>query len=166
MAIKISNLQPISDQYAARQFFYSDLHLDLTFRQNYSPALGVTPITNDVKMSYDESAIKNSLQNLFNTRPGQRFLFPNYGLDLNDFIFEAATEDNARLIGEKISSCIYNYEPRVKLKRCIVIPNPDFNAFDVTVVVEIPLFSTELTINSNLDNKTKSFVFVETSRNR
>lgn len=166
MAIKISNLQPISDQYAARQYFYNDLHLDFTFQQTYSPALGTKPTSNDCKMSYDESAIKNSLQNLFNTRPGQRFLFPNYGLDLNEFVFEAATEDNARLIGEKISTAIYNFEPRVKLKRCIVTPDPDNNLFDISVIVEIPLFSTELSLNSNLDNKTKSFVFVETSRNR
>ena len=166
MAIKITNLQPISDEYASRQYFYADLHLDLTFNQQFSPSLGFKPTTNDVKMSYDESAIKNSLQNLFNTRPGQRFLFPNYGLDLNQFVFEAATEVNARLIGQKISEAIYNYEPRVKLRKCIVVPDSDNNLFDVTVIVEIPLFSTELTINSNLDNRTKSFVFIETNRNR
>jgi phage baseplate assembly protein W len=166
VAIKISNLKSISDDYASRQYFYNDLHLDFTFQQNYSPALGTRPTMNDIKMSYDESAIRNSLQNLFNTRPGQRFLFPNYGLDLNEFVFESATEDNARLIGEKIANAIYNYEPRVTLKRCIVIPDPDNNVFDVTVIVEIPLFSTELTINTNLDNRTKSFVFIGTSRNR
>lgn len=166
MAIKLSRLQPISDQHAERQFFYKDLHLDLTFESDYSPSLGIRPTSNDIKMSYDESAIKNSLKNLFNTKPGQRFLFPNYGLDLNQFVFEFVNDENARMIGEKISRAIFDYEPRVKLKKCIVIPRPDFDMFDVSVIVEVPLYSTEFTLNSNLDNKTKSFVFVETSRNR
>lgn len=166
MAIKISNLQPISDQYATRQFYFSDLHLDITFTDRISPSLKTTPRTTDIKMDYDESAIKNSLKNLFNTRPGQRFLFPNYGLDLNEFIFEAATESNARIVGQSIATAIENFEPRVTLKKCLVVPDPDNSLFDVTVIVELPLFSTSLTINSSLDNRTKSFVFVENNRNR
>jgi len=119
-----------------------------------------------VRVDYDESAIRNSLKNLFNTKPGQRFLFPLYGLDLNQFLFEAVTEENGQSIGEKIVTSIEKYEPRVTLIKCNVVAKPDDNEYDITIIVSIPIFNTTASINTTLDIKTQSFIFVETSRNR
>lgn len=166
MAIKISSLEQISEQYNQAQYYYTDLHLDLTKSGNFSTALNKKIEGNDVQIDYDESAIKNSLRNLFNTKPGQRFLFPLYGLDLNQYLFEAVSEFNGQIIGEKIVTAIKNFEPRVTLRNCNVIAMPDDNQYDITIIVEIPILNTVASINTVLDTKNQSFVFLETSRNR
>ena len=70
------------------------------------------------------------------------------------------------MIGEKIVTSIENYEPRVSVLECNVIAKPDDNEYDITIVVKIPIFNSTASINTLLDIKTQSFVFVETSRNR
>ena len=121
---------------------------------------------NDLQVDYDEIAIKNSLKNLFNTKPGQRFLFPLYGLDLNQFLFEGVNEINGQMIGEKIVRSIELYEPRVRLRQCKVVAKPDDNEYDITIIVEIPIINSTASINTRLDIKNQSFIFLETSRNR
>lgn len=166
MAIKLTNLEQISKELVRKDYIYKDLKLDFAKQNTFDTALNRRVDGNDIKVDYDESAIKNSLRNLFNTMPGQRFLFPLYGLDLNQYIFEAVTEQNGQLIGEKIAVSIERYEPRVALKRLDVIAKPDNNEYEISIIVEIPAFNTTATINTLLDTRTKSFIFLETSRNR
>ena len=164
VAIKISNLQQISDQYAIKNFVYSDLHLDLTRKGRYNPEVKSLVESPDFLLDYDESAIKNSLRNLFNTRPSQRILFPEYGLDLYQLLFEPVTETNARVLGERMVNGINRYEPRVRVKTCTVEPYPDDQLYYITLVLEFPLFNTIQTLNINLDMKTRGFVFIDSSR--
>lgn len=166
MAIKISNLQQISDQYKQKAYYYKDLHLDFEKSSNFSTALNRKIEGNDLKVDFDESAIRNSLRNLFNTKPGQRFLFPLYGLDLYQFLFEAVSEFNGQLIGEKIVTSIENFEPRVSVVECNIIAKPDDNEYDITIVVKIPILNSVASINTLLDVKNQSFIFLETSRNQ
>lgn len=166
MAIKISNLDQISDQFKQKDFYFKDLHFDIEGDGPYSAILHKKTVGNDIKVDYDESAIRNSLRNLFNTRPGQRFLFPTYGLDLSMYVFEPVTESLGKVIGNKIATCIKTFEPRVKLQQCNVVAKPDDNEYDITVIVEIPIFTSVASINTILDPRSQSFVFVENSRNR
>lgn len=166
MALKITKLDQIAEQYSRKDYAYKDLHLDFTKSGNYDSLLRKKINENDIQVDYDSTAIKNSLRNLFNTRPGQRFLFPAYGLNLDRYLFEAITDENAETIGETIVRSIERYEPRVKLELCTVKPDPDQNQYDISIIISIPLFNTTATINSLLDVKTQTFVFPETSRNR
>ena len=166
MAIKISNLSKISKELELKPFYFSDLHLDIESNGGYSRVLEKHIEGNDITMDYDESAIKNSLKNLFNTKPGQRFLFPEYGLDLNMYLFERVSADLGQLIGERITNAVKKFEPRVKVLQCVVIPVPDEYLYDITLMIGIPAFNSIASININLDIRSKSFIFVETSRNR
>ena len=166
MAIKLSNIAQLTERYKIRDFYFNDLHLDLEKDGNYSSILRKKMEGNDIKMDYDESAIKNSLKNLFNTKPGERFLFPAYGLDLSYYLFEPITENLGRVIGERIMSSIKNFEPRVTARRCDVIGRPEDNQYDITLTVEIPIFNSVASINTILDTKSQSFIFVETNRTR
>lgn len=166
MAIKISNLSKISKELELKPFYFSDLHLDIESNGGYSRVLEKHIEGNDITMDYDESAIKNSLKNLFNTKPGQRFLFPEYGLDLNMYLFERVSADLGQLIGERITNAVKKFEPRVKVLQCVVIPVPDEYLYNITLMIGIPAFNSIASINSNLDIRSKSFIFVETSRNR
>ena len=166
MAIKIANLEQIAEQFKRKDYVYKDLHLDLEKDWRFDEVYQAKIPLNDVKISYDEIAIKNSLKNLFNTMPGQRFLFPLYGLDIYQWLFEPVTELNGQMIGEKIVTAIDKYEPRVRVERCSVVARPDDNQYDITIIVSIPILNTTQSINNILDLKTQSFIFVETSRNR
>ena len=148
-----------------QNFVYSDIHLDITTSSDYSTEALQVIKKNDIKVDYDLNAIKNSLNNLFNTRPGQRFLFPNYGLNLSQFIFEPVTEYNGRLIGEKIVRSVQLFETRVTLKQCNVSLMPDENQYDINLILEFPVFNTRASINTVLDIRSQVFTFVE-SNNR
>lgn len=103
---------------------------------------------------------------MFNTRPGQRFLFPKYGLDLYQYLFEPISESIGQSIGERIVRAVELYEPRIKIRNCYVKCLSEDNQYDITLIVEFPTFNTTASINTTLDIQNQSFIFVETSRNR
>lgn len=166
MAIKISNLQKLSKQFEVDEYLYKDLHLDFKKSKNVINSLNVTIERGDIEADFDKSAIKNSLRNLFNTKPGERLLFPNYGLNLYQFVFEPITDYVAQLIGEQIVKAIETYEPRVMVRQCNITAVPDDHVYEITLVLEFPVFNTVATLNSTLDIQTQSFIFAETSKNR
>jgi len=166
MAIKILNLEQISNQFAQKSYAFKDLHFDFAKSGEYNSTLKEYVEGNDIKVDYDIDAITNSLKNLFNTRPGQRFLFPLYGLDLYHFLFEPVTKENGRMIGERVVETVKSFEPRVEITRCDVEIKPEENQYDITILIFIPLIDTSVSINTTLDLKTHSFIFAKTSRNR
>ena len=166
MAIKIANLEQIADSLKQKQYIFKDLHLDFEKTSIFDVNLNRRIQGNDLRSDYDSQAIKNSLKNLFNTLPGQRFLFPLYGLDFYQWLFEPITNENAQIIGETIIQTIERFEPRVRVVSCNIIPKPDDNEYDITIILSMPVFNTIESINTILDVKQQSFIFVETSRNR
>ena len=137
----------------------------MSTQQIFSPEINRNVNQVDLKISYDQSAIINSLKNLFNTRPGQRVLFPLYGLDLHKYLFEGITEENGRSIGESITRAVRDYEPRVVLTQCNVELFPEEQLYEITLILQFPLFNTTETLNSTLDARSQSFIFAESSRN-
>jgi phage baseplate assembly protein W len=167
VAIKLTDLQTLADQYSANSSYtYEDLHLDFEVSSVFNTTLRTTVPGNDIKTDWDENAIKNSLNNLFNTRPGQRFLFPKYGLNFNQFLFDAITESNARVIGETIYNGITNYEPRVTVLGVNVEADPDNNRYNISIILQLPLLGTQTTLNTILNTRTQSFTFVNTPQSQ
>ena len=166
MAVKIKNLESIANQYTTQQYVYKDLSLDLALTKIESPGFRLPVPGADIKADFDLGAINNSLTNLFNTLPGQRFLFPEYGLDLYQFLFSPVTEDNGDLIGNKIYQGILQYEPRVVPKRVKVIVDPDNNQYLITIAIEIPIIGLTTDTQFMLDLKKQTFISLPTSRNK
>ena len=124
-------------------YLYSDLALDL--EREYIP-LGKDNLTrksggSDIKTDFDEYAIRNSLRNLFATRPRQRILNPDYGLNLTQFLFESANEFTARLITRKIFQGIQRYESRVTINLINVEVDEDNQKYFITINLTIPSIS-------------------------
>jgi len=160
MAIKIKNLEQIADEYTSKRYSYKDLSLDLSLTKIESPGINLPIPGGDIKASFDIAAISNSLSNLFNTLPGQRFLFPKYGLNFKQFLFSPITVDNAELIGRKIFNGIKIYEPRVTPIRVNVDADEDNNQYDITVILEIPLLNISTKVDFILDIKKQSFISI------
>ena len=97
----------------------------------------VNPLNDDLIAIKNQNAIARSLRNLVLTSPGERFFNNNLGSRVNQLLFENMDDLTAASIKSEIENTIKNYEPRVKLLRTRVSPNPDSNEFDVIITYEI-----------------------------
>lgn len=102
---------------------YSDI--DFTFYRK--PGLG------DVDVAYDDQAVLRSIRNLLSTRHYERPFNPNLGSNIEALLFENITPTTANSLETEIAVVIKNYEPRAILSGVVVTPNPDQNAYTVTV---------------------------------
>jgi len=164
MPIKIKSLKTLSDSFVDNKYIYKDLTLDISIYIYDSPGIKSTGFSKDIKVSYDSKAITNSLLNLFNTRPGQRFLFPEYGLSLLPYVFLQITAENGELIGNAIMSGIRRFEPRVDPIRIMVNADPDNNQYTFDIFYEIPMLG--ITNNSQflLHSDNRTFITLTTTR--
>ena len=112
---------------------YTDLHLDLTPTSSVGLGLNVAK-SNDIIVDYDYEAIKNSIRNIFSTKPGQKLLTPDFGSSLEKYLFEPITDSLARVIGNEILNSISTYEPRIDVLNITVTPQPDLNQYSIQVV--------------------------------
>lgn len=69
----------------------------------------------EVVMTADEQDIMASLDILFRTARGERFLVPKYGLDLQELLFEPMSTTLQTLLKDRIRVAILVYEPRIVL---------------------------------------------------
>jgi len=115
---------------------YKDI--DLTFAKTTS---------NDVAKRIDVNAVKQSIKNLLLTRPGERPFQPNLGSELYSILFEPMDAVTVETLKGVITTCIGNYEPRVKLQEVAVNPNYDENAYDVSLYFYIVGIYSPVTFN-------------------
>ena len=144
MPIRLDILKDRKNADAYRKFSYADLKLDLDLNSNIpSTPVGVGKNPVDFRLSYDENAIFNSIRNIFNTKKGQKILNPTFGLDLEMFLFDNISKENADIIGKTIYEELPIYESRITVDSVNVIAKPDDNEYEVSITIIIP----------SLDNK-------------
>ncbi len=165
MAIKIKNLEKIANSYTEQRYIFKDLSLDITQTKIETPGYNLPVPGADIRASFDLGAIRNSLQNLFGTTPGQRFLFPEYGLDLKAFLFSPITEANSSVLGNKIYAGISTWEPRVQVKSVQINLDPDNNLYVINIILDVPSLNLTTTVETILDIKKQTFQVLPTTRN-
>jgi phage baseplate assembly protein W len=160
MAIKIKLLEQVSKAFTDQTSTYRDLALDIQ-QVKVQPAgfANALPKT-DIKANYNVEAISNSLINLFNTVPGQRFLYPQYGLNLRSFLFDQVSENAAQIIGSKMLNAITAYEPRVRVQNINVVVDNDRQQYLFTININIPSLNVNNNINTILDVRSQSFILL------
>jgi len=145
MAIKLDILKSKKNTDAYRQFSYADLNLDIQLNSHVpSTPVGIKLNSADLKISYDEKAIFNSIRNIFNTKKGQKILNPAFGLDLEMFLFDNISKDNADIIGRTIYEELGIYEPRITVDSVTVIARPADYEYKITISIVIPLLNNRL----------------------
>ena len=97
--------------------------LNITFKKH--------PVTNDVVVSKDASAIKQAIVSLLLTNKGERLMNPKYGSDIRSYLFEPLDYGTAAQIKANIRSTIDRFEPRISISDIKCIPNFNDNGFDV-----------------------------------
>lgn len=130
---KVSNL-------ISNQFTYKDIHFDLVQTERFiSNSNNIRAIKGkDLQDDTDEAAIRNSIFNILNTRPGQRFLVPQFGCNLLGYVGRPITDQTGQEIGRTIYNAIRVWEPRITIDDVLVVGKPSDNEYDITVTVTIP----------------------------
>lgn len=95
------------------------------------------PITKDITVLTNESAIARSVRNLVETIPSERFFNSTIGSDVRSGLFNNVDYGTAADIKTQIATTIKNYEPRVENLVVEVDPFPDDNYYDVRVIFDI-----------------------------
>ena len=105
--------------------------------KDISASFQVNPLTNDLIVIKNTTAIARSLRNLVLTTPGERFFNENLGSQVNNLLFENIDDITAMSIRSEIISVIENYEPRVKLLTVSVNANMDTYSMDVLIAYQV-----------------------------
>ena len=95
------------------------------------------PVTKDLPILKNQSAIIRSIRNLVETIPNERFFNPSLGSEVRSSLFDFVDFATASVIRDQIINTISNYEPRVTGVDIEVDPRPDTNEFEVTVIFDI-----------------------------
>tara|TARA_R100000008_G_C3463845_1_gene105540 strand:- start:17 stop:496 length:480 start_codon:yes stop_codon:yes gene_type:complete len=155
MAINLDTLKNVKNKDSYRSFTYADLSLDIELN-SFLPnkPVGVSKNRQDLKLDYDTKAIHNSIKNIFNTKKGQKILNPDFGLDLEQYLFDNISKENADIIGTTIHEELALYEPRITVNNVEIVAIPDQNQYNITINIAIP----------SLNNETSKFSGVLTSK--
>ena len=110
------------------------------------------PVTGDLVVSKDASAIKQAIVNLLLTNKGERPFNPDYGSNIRSYLFEPLDYGTAAQIELSITSTLDKFEPRITVRSIDIYPNYDNNSFDVDMTYEIvgsedPPVAVELVLN-------------------
>ena len=82
----------------------------------------------------DSEDIRQSLEILLSTRPGERITRPDYGCDLTQLRYETPSTSLFTYIKNLISTAILYHEPRIKLKEVnIVTRREQANIVDISI---------------------------------
>lgn len=95
------------------------------------------PVTKDLTILRNENAIVRSVRNLVETIPRERFFNSTIGSNVRSSLFDFVDFGTAANIQTQIETAIENYEPRVDNLVVEVLPLPDENSFEVTIIFDI-----------------------------
>jgi len=151
MALRLDILKDRKNTDAYRKFSYADLKLDLDLNSHVpSTPIGIGKNPVDLKISYDENAIFNSIRNIFNTKKGQKILNPTFGLDLEMFLFDNISKENGDMIGRTIYEELPMYEPRITVESVNVIARPDHNEYKISITIIIPSLDNRVSTSTGI----------------
>jgi phage baseplate assembly protein W len=95
------------------------------------------PVTRDIPILKNESAIRRSVRNLVETIPTERFFNSIIGSNVRSSLFDFVDIGTSSIIQDQIEITLANYEPRIENVVVEVDPQPDTNTFNVTVIFDI-----------------------------
>lgn len=99
-----------------------------------------------IEMVANEQDIQQSLEVLLTTSVGERIMMPEYGCDLQSYLFEAISNSKMHFLSELIRTAIINYEPRIILNE-IIIDHSDYQDGIIRVKIDYSIETTNTRFN-------------------
>lgn len=95
------------------------------------------PVTKDLQILKNESAIRRSVRNIIQTMPEEKFFNPAFGSRVNQFLFDFVDIGSALLIEREIKDSLNAFEPRIENVQVFVDPSIDENSFEISIQYDI-----------------------------
>tara|TARA_R110002020_G_scaffold421394_1_gene630468 strand:+ start:4763 stop:5176 length:414 start_codon:yes stop_codon:yes gene_type:complete len=96
-----------------------------------------------------KDAIKNNLINYFLTNTGERFMNPDFGGGLRNFIFEQISDNNISSLKLQIQDQINTFFSRINVLEFDILTNPD--QYTITVFLKYSIRNTGMVDSITID---------------
>jgi uncharacterized protein len=105
--------------------------------------------TGSVALVSNEEDIKQSLNILLSTSPGERVMQPEYGCNLTDYLFESLNSSVIGYIKDRVKNAILYYEPRIIAEKIEVTSGTSFELAEgrFTISIEYTIAGTNSRFN-------------------
>ena len=98
-----------------------------------SPTDGAYSVHKDLK-----SVARQSLKMLILTSPGERIMFPNFGVGMRRYLFEQNISGFGTQLKAKVAEQVTKYIPYIRLAAVQVINSKDNNTINLQISYSIP----------------------------
>lgn len=75
------------------------------------------------RAAYEED-VRQAIQIILGTNPGERIMRPDFGAGLNDFVFEPISTTTISLVRTRVYEALVDWEPRIDVERVRVSYDP------------------------------------------
>jgi phage baseplate assembly protein W len=99
-----------------------------------------------VEMVKDAHDIKESLVILLNTNLGERIMLPEYGSDLQNYLFDLISNSKLHFLKNVIRTAILKFEPRITVND-IIIDQKDYQEGIIRVIIKYTVKSNNTRFN-------------------
>lgn len=113
---------------------YVDLSIPLKINDNGKDILAIV----------DYESIKNGIKNIFEWKPGERILNPEFGNQLYEIIDEPINDGTKSAITSKITNMLNRWEPRIIIDSIEITQNEDNNEYFIKLKYSIPTIGGEI----------------------
>jgi phage baseplate assembly protein W len=118
---------------------YKDI--DLTFAKK---------ATGEIFKKTDAAAVKQSIKNILMTNRTERPFNPDFGGNLNNFLFSLDTEFDEFEIEDAVITSLVKFEPRARVTKIHSVISPDYNSVSITIKFQVLSTSTNEQITLSL----------------
>jgi len=139
MATQIFN-QDLFTPLAAQTPIYSDIFTNFD----------VHPELHDLVIKKNEDSVKTAIQNLILTNKYERPFNPDFGSNIQKYLFEPMTPDVQEHLQNEIKSAIENFEPRARSITVVATPYIDQQAYVITITFYIININNPVTLSTIL----------------
>lgn len=91
------------------------------------------PFSASLSIIKNENSVKQALKNIIFTNFNERLYNPNFGGNINNFLFEPMNNFTYDAMKESIQNTIQNYEPRVVDSNIVITPIDEFNSIKINI---------------------------------
>jgi uncharacterized protein len=90
-----------------------------------------------VKKVINAEAVKTSINNILNTRKGERVMVPEFGVDFDEALFEPIDQDTMNFLADSVKETVERWDDRVKIVKVEFTAKPDSNQINLVVTYRI-----------------------------
>jgi Bacteriophage baseplate protein W len=86
-----------------------------------------------VKTAKNTKAIEQSVKTILSTFPGERYMFPEFGSKLKQYLFDQMDIGTKNLMIVEIENSLERWEPRITVSNVDIIEDFDNNSYNITI---------------------------------